>query len=52
MGKSHLVLIIYSRYIILTGSAETKFYRLQFLRYDEGKKGDYLVDLIINYLPT
>jgi len=34
LGKSHLVLIICSRYITMTGSAETRLYRLQFLRYN------------------
>jgi len=34
LGKSHLVLTMYSSYITMTESAETRFYRLQFLRYD------------------
>ena len=48
-SNSHLVLIIYSRYITRTESADARFYRLQILRYDQGKRGDYLVDLIITY---
>jgi hypothetical protein len=34
LGKSQLVLVIYNRYITMSVSAATRFYRLQYLRFD------------------